>query len=73
MPSQLQSVVEPPTRLRAKIERRSVIEAEFELPAGTDAYALGNSFVVDAGKLGFLSAQDAAARGLIKLIRFIES
>lgn len=66
--SALCNLLEPPTRLRTRIERRSTVEVELEIPAGIEAFAIGNSVIINAGKRGFLSASDAIAHGLIKIV-----
>ena len=69
MSSQLQSILDqPPTRIRAKIERRAVVEVEFEIPAGIEAFCIKGMILINAGARGYLSAQDAATAGLIKII-----
>lgn len=66
--SQLSAILEPPTRLRGKIERRSLVEVEFEIPAGTTAFCVKGVLLIDAGPLGYMTAQDAASHGLVKIV-----
>lgn len=70
MSSQLPSVLEhPPTRVRGvRIERRSIVEVDVEIPAGTEAYAVKGMIVINAGTRGFLCLADAATAGLVKII-----
>lgn len=67
MPTLLPEVLEPATRLRCSMERRRIVPVEIEIPAGIEAFALGNSVIVKTPKGNFLSASDAADHGLVKI------
>jgi hypothetical protein len=66
MSSALQS--KPPTRIRARIERRTHVEVELEIPAGTPAFAVKGTVIIDAGVRGFMTASEAVRHGLVKIV-----
>lgn len=55
-------------RLRVRMERRVVTEVEVEIPAGLEVFHVKGMLIVNAGKFGFMSAQDAAGKGLLRIL-----